>query len=179
MDKAYEELAKRWDLSISTSHRACALAQDQTGLILCDAAFSRSFEACKTMGEVVTALDANRVSVILPSVFIFLLNFIEESWDITSDGIAAWFAWLLKAKRFAILTDVDGIFESGKIDRPGSLLPEITSADLVKLGHTSVDVCTPHLLGECKMKCQVLNGLRWTWIKGWLEGRKVRGTVIL
>ncbi len=46
-DKAIEAIDQRHSLAPDTHHRACARAQDQTGLMICDPAFSRILTPCE------------------------------------------------------------------------------------------------------------------------------------
>jgi len=177
-DNTLETLDKALSLELRTAHRACALAQDQTGLVLCDGALSHGLVPCSTFQELRSTLDAGYVAVILPSPFIFLLDPIEQTWEVTSDAVGAWFAWLLDAKRFAVITNVDGVFADGEVARPEKLIKCISAEQLVDLGHTAIDLCAASFLASRRLDCTVLNGFVPGRLRGWVEGASVIGTLV-
>ena len=142
-DKAIEAIDQRHSLAPDTHHRACARAQDQTGLMICDPAFSRILTPCETLEEARKVVDADRIPVMLPAQIIFAVDPFERSWDITSDGIALWFAWLVSAPLAMILTNVDGIFKPGTDFAQGEVIQRVAASTLCGWGHTAVDKCVP------------------------------------
>lgn len=177
-DKAIEAIDARHPLQGQTHHRACARAQDQTGLVICDPAFSSKLVACETLTEVRRVQQGGLVPVLLPSNLIFAADPFEMSWEITSDGMAVWLAWLVGAPITAILTNVDGVFEPGSDFRSSSPVPSIEAAALYEWGQTSVDRCVPAFL-------QAKGGRAWVGHGGYedrlvkaLLGEPVVGTFI-
>lgn len=110
IDNYIEDLDKTISFLPEIHHNLCARAQDQTGLIfgsMCsNAQFFSSFSDMKKI------FDDHKLAVMLPMNMIIQLNVFEQSWEITSDTMAAYFADLLSADKFAILTNVDGIYEN-------------------------------------------------------------------
>lgn len=177
-DKAIEAIDRERSLAPGTAHRACALAQDQTGLILADPAIAPGTEACATVGRCLAALGERRLPILLPSRLIFTAEPVEPSWDVTSDAIGAWVAWLLGAERYLVLTDVDGVHAAGHIGEPEHLLPEIAASDLAAMGHTSVDACAAAFIAARGIEAAVLNGRHPERVVDWIECRPCRGTLI-
>jgi aspartokinase-like uncharacterized kinase len=177
-DKAIEAVDRERPLAPDTAHRACALAQDQTGLILADPAIAPGTKACATVGRCLAALGEGRLPILLPSRLIFTAEPVEPSWDVTSDAIGAWVAWLLGAGRYAVLTDVDGVYAAGRVGEPEHLLSEITAEDLAAMGHTSVDACAAAFIAAKGMEAAVLNGRHPERVVDWIERRPCRGTLI-
>jgi aspartokinase-like uncharacterized kinase len=177
-DKAIEAIDRERPLAPGTAHRACALAQDQTGLILADPAIACGTEACTTIGQCLAALGRHRLPILLPSRLIFVAEPVEASWDVTSDAVGAWIAWLLGADRYAILTDVDGVYAAGRIGEPDQLLSEMAAADLVAMGRTSVDACAAAFIAAKRIEAVVLNGRHPERVVDWIERRPCRGTLI-
>ena len=177
-DKAIEEIDRERPLAPHTAHRACALAQDQTGLILADPAIARGTEACSTIGGCLAALEDRRLPILLPSPLLFTAEPVEASWDVTSDAVGAWVAWLLGAERYAVLTDVDGVYAGGRIGEPDQLLSEIAAVDLAAMGHTSVDACAAAFIAAKGIEGAVLNGRHPERVVDWIERRPCRGTLI-
>jgi|GEM_PF-62333 len=177
-DKAIEAIDREWPLASDTAHRACALAQDQTGLILADPGIAGGTVACATVGQCLAALAAGSLPILLPSRLIFAAEPVEPSWDVTSDAVGAWVTWLLGAGRYAILTDVDGVYAAGRVGEPEHLLAEIAAEDLAAMGHTSVDACAAAFIAAKGIEAAVLNGRHPERVVDWVERRPCRGTLI-
>lgn len=177
-DKAIEAIDRERPLAPDTAHRACALAQDQTGLVLADPAIAPGTRACATIGECLGALAERRLPILLPSGLIFALEPVERSWDVTSDAVGAWVAWLIAADRYAVITDVDGIYAAGRIGEPEHLLPDIEAAALAAMGHTSVDACAAAFIAARGIEAAVLNGRFPDRVVDYLQRRPCRGTLI-
>ncbi len=178
-DKTLEELDRQQPLAPDTAHRACALAQDQTGLILADPAFSTEVVACETLGKCMRALRERCVPVLLPSRLLFDLDPVEKTWDVTSDAVAAWVAWLVGAPRVAILTDVDGIYRGGRVGSERDLIAEIDYDALQSMGHTSIDKSAVAFIAAQKIEAVVLNGAHPERLKAWMCHRPTRATKIV
>ncbi|MEZ2127908.1 aspartate kinase [Sinorhizobium sp. CB9] len=177
-DKAIEAVDATHPLAPFTAHHACALAQDQTAYMLSDPALSSNLVACSTLGECRLRLREGKLPVLLPSKILFALDPVEWSWDITSDAIAAWIAWLTDTPKLAILTDVDGVYRNAATDDPTALITEIRSDELARLGHTSIDACAAHFMSQRGISGVVLNGTHPYRLRDWLEERRVTGTRI-
>ena len=177
-DKAIEAIDRERPLAADTAHRACALAQDQTGLILADPGIAHGTVACATVGRCLAALSQGKLPILLPSRLLFAAEPVEPSWDVTSDAVGAWVAWLLGAERYAVLTNVDGVYATGRVGEPEHLLPEVAAKDLAAMGHTSVDACAAAFIAAWGIEAAVLNGSHPERIVDWIERRPCRGTLI-
>ncbi|MGF6227984.1 aspartokinase-like uncharacterized kinase [Inquilinus ginsengisoli] len=177
-DKEIEAIDRERPLAPLTAHRACALAQDQTGLILADPGLASGTVACATVGGCLAALAERTLPILLPSDLIFTADPVEPSWDVTSDAIGAWVAWLLRADRYAVVTDVDGVYSAGGVGDPEHLMTEIAAEDLAVMGHTSVDACAAAFIAANALEAAVLNGRHPDRVVDWIERRPCRGTVI-
>jgi hypothetical protein len=177
-DKTIEALDKRHPFAPNTHHRACARAQDQTGLMISDPAFGTDLVPCENLEQVTAALDEGKVAVLLPSSIIFAIDPFERTWEITSDGMSAWFAWLLGTKQLVILTDVDGVYPPQSVFE-GPPIPKIAASQLDLWGHTAVDACTPSFLKRHGISCWVLHGGKPGRLASALGGQKTVGTLIL
>jgi 5-(aminomethyl)-3-furanmethanol phosphate kinase len=178
-DNTIEKLDKKHPFAPDTHHYACARAQDQTGLMICDPVFGASLRACQTLEEVQKVLREKQVPVLLPSKVIFDIDPFERTWEITSDAMAAWFSWLVSAPIVVILTNVDGIYPPSSLDYNGSPISEITASELVELGHTAVDACTAPFLKFHNIEGWVINGCYPERLYKALSGEEVIGTHIL
>jgi len=177
-DDTIEALDARHAFSPDTHHHACALAQDQTGLMICDPLWGAATTPCETLESARRALDEGKVAVLLPSKLVFALDPFERTWEITSDAMAVWFSWLVTAARTIVLTNVDGIYAVGKVGEKGALLASITADELETMGHTGVDACVAGYLRRRQMDCWVLHGGHPERLLTLLEGGTPIGTVI-
>lgn len=98
--------------------------------------------------------------IFLPSKYIFEKNPLPNSWDVTSDSIAAHIAQRFKAKKLILVKDVDGIFSSDPKKNPkAKLIKKISAKELIFLNKkTCVDRHLPKILVKNKFKCYIVNG---------------------
>ncbi|SDB88480.1 amino acid kinase family protein [Acinetobacter boissieri] len=177
-DKTIESINKKFPLSPETHHAACARAQDQTGLFICDKVFSQFLRPCTTLSEARCISEEGFIPVVLPSKIIFAMDPFEKTWDITSDGIAVWFAWAVQAPITMILTNVDGIFPINSDFSNAIPIQNISAKDLLTLGHTSVDKCVPDFISKRGGKVWVGSGFYEDRLYKALIGEDVLGTFI-
>jgi len=178
-DNTIEELDKYYKFQPSTHHRACAKAQDQTGLMISDKRISNKFEACESFEDVEVAIQNEMIPVLLPSEIIFMLNPFEKIWDITSDAMSAWFAWLIKCNELIVLTNVDGVFKDAQINDSNKLIEEISATILCEYGHTAIDACTAPFLKHNNINAWVLNAYFPNRLREAIYQSKTVGTRIL
>jgi hypothetical protein len=178
-DKTIEAIDRKRPLLPETHHQACARAQDQTGLIICDAAYSRHLVPCDDLSKARTVKSGGKIPVLLPSKLIFDVDPFDKSWEITSDGMAVWFSWLVGANSTFVLTDVDGIFEPDTDFSTESPVPVVDVNTLRTWGHTSVDKCVPEFLAARGGRAWVGNGGFEDRLPAALQGRPTIGTHIV
>jgi len=160
-DKSIEGIYAKRKFTMPTAHEACALAQDQIGLILSDPYYSKTSFTCRNFKDIRIALEDLKTPILLPSQLIMSLDPVEYSWDITSDAIAGWIAWQVGAPKLIVLTNVDGIYPT---DTSGNLLKEeliksASAADIAKIGHTSIDICLAKWIAHGFIdECLIING---------------------
>ena len=148
----------RFALSRTVSHRMAILAMDQFGLLLSSITphsnVFHSLESAKELSE------AGAMPIFLPSRLLFEDDPLENSWDVTSDSIAAYVASRVHAEKLVLVTDVDGVFTGDPKKKCSAKLIERLSAEqLIKLNQrTSVDRYLPKLLLDAKFDCYVVNG---------------------
>jgi aspartokinase-like uncharacterized kinase len=175
-DNTIESLDQAYRFHPDTHHRACARAQDQTGLMICDPSLSDGLRPCQSLEEVRRSLDAGEVAVLLPSRLIFALDPFERTWDITSDAMAAYFAWLVRCARLLILTNVDGVYLDGAVGDQAKLVRRTAASELGSMGQTAVDGCTGPFLDAHGMTAWILNGAHPSRVLAALRGEEVLGT---
>jgi hypothetical protein len=175
IDNYIEDIDKQLSFPPLYHHNLCARAQDQTGLMFASMCSNAAFFS--TPQEARGALESGRLAIMLPSRMILELDVFEQTWEVTSDFMSAWFAELFGVERFAILTNVDGYYVGGP--EVGELVPEISASRLIGLGRTCVDECTPPFLHSVGRRCDVLNGINSHAVSDWLHNDICHGTRIM
>ncbi len=158
-------------------HNLCARAQDQTGLIfgsMCGVDNAKFFSSFTEMQKI---FDDHSIAVMLPMQMIIQLNVFEQSWKITSDTMSAYFANLLSANKFAILTNVDGLYADSS-SMTGKPLDAINASVLRSWSATCVDTCLCPFLLENNLTCKILNGYDVSSIHDWVKNTTDKGTTI-
>jgi aspartokinase-like uncharacterized kinase len=155
---AVRELDQRFNLSGAVSHRMAILGMDQFGLLLCQIISG----SCATylLDDAKQLSEVGVVPVFLPSRLMFREDPLENSWDVTSDSIAAYVASRLSVAKLVLVTDVDGIFSKDpKKHSAAKLIKRLSAQELLKSNKkTSVDRYLPKLLSQSSIDCYVVNG---------------------
>jgi aspartokinase-like uncharacterized kinase len=176
-DNLIESISLEAGIDGPTRNPACMRALDQTGIML--AALHPRLTAVESLAEVRTIRDRGQVPVLLPSRLILSLDVFTREDVITSDSLGAYFAFLVGADRYVVLTDVDGVYES--IDGPAEehrLIGSVTAEELEKMGATSVDQCLAPFLRVAGLPTWVINGTVRSRLAEVLAGGRPRGTRI-
>ena len=91
----------RMDLSEAASHRMALLAMAQYGEAL--ASLAPGFVAASSEDEIHRALASGQIPVWTPLDILSGADGVEESWDVTSDTLAAWLAVRLGSKTLVLV----------------------------------------------------------------------------
>jgi aspartokinase-like uncharacterized kinase len=172
------EYDQRFNLSNEVSHRMAILAMDQFGLLLSDIMPSsrvfRQLENAKALSE------AEVAPIFLPSHWIFQEDPLDNSWDVTSDSVAAYVAGRVNAGKVVLVTDVDGVFTGDPKKYPDAkLIARLTAKKLLTLNQrTSVDRYLPNLLLETQIDCYVVNGKHPERVEAVLAGQQTTCTLV-
>ena len=169
---------QQFNLPNAVSHRMAILAMDQFGLLLSqiipDSSATYSLDEAKQL--------ANRgiVPVFLASQLMFKEEPLDNSWDVTSDSIAAYVAGRVSAKKLVLATDVDGVFTSDpKKHSDAKLIERLSAEELQELKQrTSVDRFLPKLLLEIGIDCYVVNGKRPNRVGAVMSGQLATCTFV-
>ena len=149
---------KRFTLSSEISHRMAVLGMDQFGLLLSQIIPN----SCATylLNDAKQLSEIALVPVFLPSRLMFKEDPLENSWDVTSDSIAAYAATQVNAEKLVLITNVDGVFTSDpRMDSAATLIERLSAQQLFSLKkRTSVDRYLPKLLLGADFGCYVVNG---------------------
>ena len=168
---AARKFDKTYGLSNVVAHKMAILAMDQYGFFLSD--ITPNCYVSYSLEEISNSTK-EKIPIFLPSKHMFQEDPLENSWDVTSDTIAAYVAGLLYAKKLLLVTDVDGIFyEDPKKVLGAELVEELAAEELLSWNRrTSVDRILPKIILETKLDCYVVNGRYPERIKKILENKK-------
>jgi aspartokinase-like uncharacterized kinase len=168
---------ERFVLSNSVSHRMAILAMDLFGMLLSqitpNSCATYSLEDAKQLSE------TQAVPIFLPSRLLFKEDPLKNSWDVTSDSIAAYVASRLRASKLILVTDVNGIFTENPANGEAVLIEQLSPEELLKFNsRTSVDRFLAEMLLSTPIECYVINGKYPERLDTILAGRKTTGTMI-
>ena len=164
-------LDKTYELSKTVAHKLAILAMDQYGLFLSE--IIPASYVSHDIEEISNSVKGT-IGVFLPSKLMFLKDPLEHSWDVTSDSITAYIASMLDAKKFVLVTDVDGIFsDDPNQNMDAKCIKDISVKELLGWNkRTCVDKTLPKILLETNLDCFVVNGKHPERIKYILENKQ-------
>lgn len=128
---------ERWGIADDHAHRMALLAMEQFGHLLLGLE-SRLCPAA-SLADIRQVLTRQRVAIWLPATELLGHSEIPESWDITSDSLAAWLGGKLKAGRLIV------------VKRTPLPMRRISAQDLVMQG--IVDAAFPRFLRLATIPC--------------------------
>jgi aspartokinase-like uncharacterized kinase len=154
------------------------LGMDQFGLLL--AQITPNSCATYSLDDTRQLSKTEAVPVLLPSRLMFKEDPLKNSWDITSDSIAAYVASRLQAAKLVLITDVDGVFtKDPKKYEDAELIERLSVEELLNLNiRTSVDGFLAKLLLEAPFDCYVVNGKHPERVETILTGLQAICTLI-
>jgi 5-(aminomethyl)-3-furanmethanol phosphate kinase len=85
----------------AAAHRMALMAMEQFGIAL--AAHSDAFTLAASCGELDSALRNGKIPVWLPAAMVLGAPDVPASWEVTSDSLAAWLAWVYGARRLLLI----------------------------------------------------------------------------
>ena len=165
-------------LSHTTSHKMAILGMDQYALMLAD--ITPGSHLASTVEEIEESSKIRTTPILLPSRLMFEENPLDNSWDVTSDSIAAYVANWLGAAKLVLVTNVDGIFTKNPQEHSDAkLIKKITAKELLEGSQrTSVDKLLPKLLSKYHLQCYVVNGKHPERVRSVLAGKPTTCTEI-
>jgi 5-(aminomethyl)-3-furanmethanol phosphate kinase len=172
------DLDCKFGLSAGASHRMAILGMDAYGFAIAD--LIKNSTVADTFEKATKILKNKKLAVFLPAKLMFTEDPLENSWQVTSDSIAAYIAGRLGAKKIVLLTDVDGIFDKNpKEHKDANLISQISAQELLRKNlRSSVDCALPQVLLEHKIPCFVVNGFFVDRVEAVLCGQDAVCTLI-
>ncbi|MDR2699484.1 MAG: hypothetical protein LBC12_01480 [Nitrososphaerota archaeon] len=174
------EADKQFTLSNTTIHHMAILAMDQYGLLLADL-MPNSQITYNIKNIKKTNKNNNTLTVLLPSKLTFLKKELPNSWEVTSDSIAAYITKKLETTKLLLIKDVDGIFtDNPKENKHSKLFEQLTIKKLSEMKNkTCTDTYLPKILETFhKINCHIINGHYPNRIEATLNKQKTTSTTI-
>lgn len=155
-------MQRRWAFSDATAHRMALLAMEKYGLML--ASLQPRLRSAASRSEIARVLKDDGVPVWLPTRMAVGRPDIPESWDVTSDSLAAWLAVQLRADGLVLVKSVP-VAEGSAID------------DLVRLG--TVDPLLPEFLRRGVPDCRCIEAGEHAAMREALAARAIAGARVI
>jgi len=153
----------KFSLSVDAAHWMAILGMEQYAFYLKDKSSAAATDSIIDMPQ--------GVSILFPYRLLKAEDPLPHTWDVTSDTIAAWVAKQSEAT-FIKATDVDGVFQEGRLIR------KISAASLTGDCASCVDPALPVFLLKNRMECLIVNGKSPERVVQAVYGKPVYGTVV-
>ena len=151
-------------ISVETHVDITMQARDMMALAFSHA--SNKFVPVNSVGWIDEALSWGKVPILLQYDLLKSLRPFPIIRWLSTDTTSAYFADLLKVRKFIKLTEVDGVYEKLWEWLPFSA---ISTSELRNLGKTCVDTTLPDLLDRIKMRCYIMSGKKVPNLKKFLK----------
>lgn len=145
---AVRDADRRFGLSAAAAHRMAILGMEQFGWVL-----SELIPGALRTAEL-TQVRGGRTAVLLPAGL--ALDGLPESWQVTSDSIAAFVADRAGAGRLVLVKEVDGLYADWPAQ--GEPIARLTVAELSALRPGGVDEYLPTALAGAHFDTWVIGG---------------------
>jgi aspartokinase-like uncharacterized kinase len=162
---------KVFQISEEAAHRMAILAMSQYGLLIAD--IMPNSKPVYTIGECLEVSSKGFIPILLPHRILEEEDPFPRSWDVTSDSISAYVAYLLNAKYLILIKNVDGVY-----DEHDKLLKTV-DLNWLRQHNSCLDRFFPEVASKLKARCFIVNGLHPKRIASVLAGWPTVSTEIL
>lgn len=160
------------------SWRAATLALDVNAGLL--ASYSSQFEVSNCVAQIATAHALGKLPIFAPADSLFSSLWFSPNWIVTTDTMGLYFANLMGAKRYVIVTDVDGVCERAPLkDVSVAPIARLTVGDLERLPSSKLDDAFPAYFRRHPIMTLVVNGKHPNRVAAAVSGSRTLGTEIL
>lgn len=158
--------------------RATAYCPEVNAYLL--ASYSPSFEIVSCAAEIAGCFETGNIAVLAPAAAILSSLLLKPDWLVTTDSIGLHFANALGARRYVIVSDVDGIYElkphHNTRTRP---IPRLTVEELEHLPSSKVDAGFPAFFRRYGVPTVIVNGKHPTRVADAICGSPTIGTELV
>jgi len=170
---SFADLVREFDrtqlLSPTAAHLMALLGMDQYGILLSSIVpHARTVKKLKAARALQTR---GLLPILLPSEMTSKDIYLEHSWNVTSDSIAARVAGLSNTSMLILVKDVDGVFDANPEEKSeAKIIRELRASELRSIGQTCVDSFLWRVLKKHRLECYVVNGRYPRRIEAILDG---------
>jgi aspartokinase-like uncharacterized kinase len=157
--------------------KATTLALDVNAGLL--ASHSPRFSVVSSIADVIAAHKSGGIAIFAPADALFSSLWFVPNWTVTTDTMGLYFAHSMGAKRYVIVTDVDGVCD--RIPDPDVSLapiPRMRVGDLEQLQSSKLDAAFPAFFRRYPLETLVVNGKHPARVTASIFGKRALGTEI-
>lgn len=143
------------------------------------ASYSTQFTVVSSLADIAACFATGNIAVFAPlGAMVNSLHLVPD-WEETTDSIGLHFASTLGARRYVIVSDVDGIYEQ----RPGETaretpIPHLTVDELERLPSSKLDAAFPRYFRRQGLPTVIVNGRHPDRVTAAIRGEPTVGTRI-
>jgi 5-(aminomethyl)-3-furanmethanol phosphate kinase len=158
--------------------RATGLTPEVNAWLL--ASYSPIFSVVSCAAEIAECLQNGTIPVFAPTGAILSSLYFLPDWLVTTDSIGLQFASQSGARRYVIVSDVDGIYERKPEEGgEGTPIPRLTAHDLEHLSSSKLDRGFVDYFRRYPLSTVIVNGRHPDRVSAAIEGVRTLGTEIL
>jgi aspartokinase-like uncharacterized kinase len=144
------------------------------------ASYSRLLGAASSADEIAACLEAGRVAVFAAAGTVFNNLQLTPDFGTTTDSMGLYFAHVLGAHRYVIVSNVDGMYE----DKPdegvsAAAIAHLTLEQLERLPSSKLDPSFPQYLRRYRIPTLIVNGAYPDRVAAAILGRPTIGTEVV
>lgn len=158
--------------------RATGLTPEVNAWLL--ASYSTVFGVVSCAAEIQKCLKEEKIPVLAPTGAILNSLYFLPDWSVTTDSIGLQLACLSGARRYVIVTDVDGVDDrTPEAKVPGRMIPRLTYAELERLPSSKLDRGFTDYFRRYPLPTVIVNGEYPERVRAAIQGIPTLGTEIL
>jgi aspartokinase-like uncharacterized kinase len=144
------------------------------------ASYSADFAVACSVFEIANSLANGKMAVLAPAGKIVSDLVMFPDYEVTTDSMGLYFASLLGAHRYVVVSNVDGIYERAPgTERFSSPISRLTPEELEQLPSSKLDPAFPAYFRRYPLPVMVVNGAYPARVMDAVRGRATIGTEIV
>ena len=143
------------------------------------ASYSTQFRVVTSLTDIAACFAAGGIGVFAPAGAIVNSLSLVPDWEVTTDSMGLYFASALGARRYVIISDVDGIYERRPERGPlGAPIPQLSISQLEHLPSSKLDRAFTEYFRRHALPTVIVNGLNPERVSAAIRGEPTVGTRI-
>jgi aspartokinase-like uncharacterized kinase len=168
---------QRYDIEFHSSWISAVLCLDVNAGIL--ASYSRRFTAASSAEEIAACVESGNVAVFAAAGAVFNSLNLTPDFRATTDSMGLYFATAFGARRYVIVSDVDGIYEDKPEEgRCGKPIAHLTLGQLERLPSSKLDPSFPEYFRRYPLPTLIVSGRHPCRVSAAIRGDPTIGTEI-